>query len=228
MARTSTNLVNQAFNLFRIQKLINQVVPEKATFMNPFITVAREPGSGGAPIAKAVAEKLGFEFVDKQILEAIAKSTHKRTAIIKEIDEKSRNRVEDIIHSVLNLEYVDDAKYITELGRVVASYASKGNVVILGRGSHLLTPMAKGLHVSVTAPKHVRIRRAMEYEGFDQQKARQVIGDVEESRNKFIKQYFTSDAKRRNVYDLTINTSFYSVLEVRDIIIEAFKQKFSK
>jgi len=196
--------------------------------MNPFITIAREPGSGGAPIAKSVAEKLGFELVDKQILEAIAKSIQKRTAIVKEIDEKSRNSIEDIIHSVLNLEYVDDSKYIAELGRVVASYASKGNVVILGRGSHLLTPMAKGLHVSITAPKHVRIRRAMEHEGFDLQKAREVIDRVEESRNQFIKQYFTSDAKRRNVYDLTINTSFFSVLEARDIIIEAFKQKFSK
>jgi cytidylate kinase len=223
-------LINKIINGLNIRDRLN--IPYAAniedSFIIPFITVARDPGSGGAPIAKAVAEKLGFTFVDEQIVDEIAHSTKKRTEIIKAVDEKSRSKIKDIIHSMFNSEYVDDVKYVTELARVILTYALKGRVVILGRGANFITPYGKGLHVNITAPYETRVQRAMDYEGLNKEQAKEVIAKVQKERDDFVKQYFLSNSKRATAYDLTINTEYYKVNEARDIILEAFYRKFSR
>lgn len=219
-------LINRALQLFNVRERIAQPHDADSSFINPFITVARDPGSGGAPIAKAVADKIGFTFVDDVIIDEIARSTRKRNAIIREIDEKYRSKIEDVVHSILNVEYVDEESYITALVRVLLSYAHQGKCVILGRGANFITPFGKGLHVSITAPYEIRIQRAMDYEGHSREKAIDVVAKVEEERNKFIKQYFKANAKQRNAFDLTLNTAYFTVPQARDIIIEAFRQKF--
>lgn len=197
-------------------------------FAHPFITIAREPGSGGAPIARAVAKKLGFECIDEQLIDDIAHSIKKRKAIIKQIDERSRTRMEDIVHSLLNPDYIDDLKYMTELTKVILTYAHKGQVVIVGRGGNFVTPFGKGLHVNITAPYGVRVERAMEYEGFNREKAEQVIADTEKERKNFVKQYLQRDPSKINSYDMTLNTTFFKVDDARDLIIETFYHKFPR
>lgn len=229
MAAKYYRMVDKALGYFNLKKKLEGSLsfPDEETYMRPFITVAREPGSGGAPIAKAVADKLGFEFVDDQIVEDIAKSTKKRRAIIREIDEKSRSQIDDLIHSLLNVEYVGDEEYVMELVRTIIAYAHKGHCVILGRGANFITPFGKGLHINIVAPYVVRVRRAMDYEGLSEKQAKDVIAKVEREREEFVKQYFSSNIKQRNVFDLTLNTTFFTVNQAREVILEAFKQKFA-
>lgn len=220
-------LINRALTLFQVREkiFVSDNAPE---FQKPFITIAREPGSGGAPIAALVAKKLGFELVDDQLVEEIARKTKRRSAIIKEIDEKSRSKIEDLVHSLLNMEYLDEESYIQELVRAILTYAHQGRCVILGRGANFITPFARGLHVSITAPKEVRVQRAMDYENLSRRRAENVLTKVEEERAKFVSQYFNSNTKQRNVFDLTLNTAYFSVPKATEIILEAFKQKFPR
>jgi len=228
MAVRYYNLVNKALHWVDLREYLRDTFGmTEDSFHNPFITIAREPGSGGAPIAKAVADKLGYEFIDDQIVQEIARSTKKRKAIIQAIDEKSRTRIEDIVHSLVNVEYVDEETYISELVQIILSHAHKGKCVILGRGANFITPFAKGLHVSITAPYDVRVQRAMDYEGHTEARAKEIIAKTEEERSNFVKQYFKRNIKNRTVFDLTLNTHYFTVNQARDVIIEAFKQKFS-
>lgn len=201
---------------------------EEEVFSKPFITVSREPGSGGAPIAKLVAEKLGFEFADKEILEEIAASTKCSLDEVKEIDEKTRGQINEIVQSIIGQECLTDLTYIQELGRVILLYAQHGHCVILGRGGNFITPFANGLHVRITAPRQVRIQRAIDYEGYSKKHAKAVITKVEEERRKFVKRYFNHDQTKANAYDLTINTTYFDLEDVRDIIIKAFCHKFKR
>ena len=223
--------LNKTFGLLSLKKKAERSsndVYQESLFIKPFITIAREPGSGGAIIAKAVADKLGFELVDKQIIEEIAKSVKRRKEVIASLDEKTRGAVEDLLDSVLDPEYVNEEKYISELFKIVIAYAHQGQVVILGRGANFITPFAKGLHVNIVAPYTVRVKRAMDFEGLSREKAREVIARVERERSDFVKRYISSDIKKRNAYDLTLNTTYFRINEARDITIEAFKQKFSR
>jgi len=222
-------LVNKIINRLNLQdKLAFLDVEVSNAFPRPFITVAREPGSGGAPIGREVAKKLGFVCVDEQIIDQIARSTKKRKSLIQSIDEKNRSIIDDLIHSVLNEEYVDDLKYVQELVKVILTYAHQGNVVIIGRGANFITPFAKGLHVNVTAPYRVRVERAMEYEGLNEPQAKERIAKVESERKMFVKQYFRRDINRPNSYDLTINTTAFDMKQASDLIVDAFTLKFSR
>lgn len=198
------------------------------SFQKPFITISREPGSGGAPVAKLLAEKLGFTLVDRQIINEIAKSTKKRKDVIRAVDEKSRSAIDDIIHSLLNEDYIDDLRYIQELVRVVLIYAHQGHCVILGRGANFITPFAYGLHVRITAPYQVRVGRAVNYEGYSHNQAKKIIAEVEKERREFVKQYFNKKISKSNAYDLTINTTYFDIEDSRDIIIKAFCHKFKR
>lgn len=223
-------LINKIVNHLKIRDSLVRsfVMAPESSFIKPFFTIAREPGSGGAPIAKAVAEKIGFEYIDDQIIEEIAKSTKKRRAIIQAVDEKHRTAIEDMVHSLLNKEYIDDTKYMRELVRILLTYANRGHCVILGRGANFITPFAKGLHVNITAPYKVRVQRAMDFEGHSEERAKEVIAQVEAEREKFVKQYFRQDSNKKNAFDLTLNTTYFTVDEAREVILEAFYRKFSR
>ncbi|MCA9373106.1 cytidylate kinase-like family protein [Candidatus Woesebacteria bacterium] len=199
----------------------------ESIFAKPFITIAREPGSGGAPIAKALAEKLKYEYVDEQLVEEVARSTRRRKEVIRSLDEKSRSAVEDLVHSVMNPEYVNESRYTQELFHTILAYAYKGEVVILGRGANFVTPFARGLHALIVAPYEVRVQRAMDFEGHSRDKAKQVIKEVEDQRRDFVKQYISKDVRKPYVYDLTINTQFFTIEQSRDLVISALKKKFA-
>ena len=44
--------------------------------MNQIITVSREFGSGGRELAKQLAEKLGFQYYDKEIITEMVKNSN--------------------------------------------------------------------------------------------------------------------------------------------------------
>jgi cytidylate kinase len=223
-------LINKVITSLKLRDsgLLPSHLSDDASFTKPFITIAREPGSGGAPIARLLAQRLGFTFIDDQIIEEIAKSTKKRKEIIKAVDEKSRTVINDVLHSLLNDEYVDDVKYVTELVRLILVYAHQGHTVILGRGANFITPFAHGLHVRITAPYEVRVQRAVHHEGFTEKKAKEVIANVEKEREQFVKQYLSKEAHKSNAYDLTINTTYLGMEDAVNIISEAFYNKFKR
>lgn len=199
---------------------------DSSKFSSPFITIAREPGSGGHPIGRLVAKKLGFQFLDDELLDEVAKSTKKNKTIINSIDEKGRSAIDDLVQGLVNPEYVSDLTYVSELIKVILSYAYQGNVVILGRGANFVTPFAKGLHVRITAPYDTRIQRAVDYEGHTQKKAKKVVGKIEKDRNDFVKQYLQKDIRDADYYDLTLNTAYLTPEQSADLIVSLYYSKF--
>jgi len=219
---------NDFFSLKRsARKAFTSVNVDDSLFTRPFITIAREPGSGGAPIAKLVAKKLGYELVDEKLIDEVARSTKRRRDVIKSIDEKSRSTIEDLVQSSLNPEYLGEQRYIRTLFRVILTYAHKGRTVIVGRGANFVTPFTKGLHVWVTAPYETRVKTAMKFEGHSLETAKEIIAKVEKERRDFVNQYISENARKPLVYDVTINTKCFSIDQASEIIVAALKQKFS-
>jgi cytidylate kinase len=196
--------------------------------LSPIITVSRDPGSGGKPIAQALAKKLGFKFYDKELVDKIAKSAKMRRSLLDEIDEKGRTLMTDFVHQMLNPDYVSDIEYMRHLCKVVLSIAYKGKAVILGRGANFITPLASGFHVRIVAAKNVRIKRAMKYDGLTSSQAKKEIGKVEKDREDFIKQYFDEKIGDLDFYDMILNTTFYNIEQASKVIETGFRQKFTK
>lgn len=201
----------------------------KKTSLNgfkPFITISREPGSGGRPIAEAVAKELGFELYDEKFVEEISKSAKRRTDLIKSIDEKSRSLVADILQSVLNPDYISDMTYMRHVAKVVLSRAHRGKVIFLDRGANFIVPSGSALRVRIQAPYPARVARAIKYENIDLEQAKETIRAHDQERKDFVRQYFGKNISTANYYDLVINTMHMTMEDAKDIIILAYKKKF--
>lgn len=208
-----------------VNRMSDSLLQRDVTF-GPFIAVSRDPGSGGKPIAELVAKKLGFTFYNKKLIHEIAKSSNTRDDIMQDIDEKARTMIDDLVHNILNPEYVSEQRYFKYLCKVMLTLAQKGKAVFLGRGSNFITPRAYGLHVRVTAPYRVCVARAVQYEKIPYLRAREKVGKTMTERADFVKEYFGKDIVNPKYYDLTINTTYYSIEAASELVINAFKLKF--
>lgn len=211
---------------FAHEELKNRIKNLERMALQPFITVARDPGSGGKPIAQAVAKRLKFKFYDDALIEEIAKSVKKRKKVIEEVDEKARGLIQELVHQLLNPEYISETAYINHLIKVTLGLAHQGKAVFVGRGANLFTPPAEGLHVLVTAPKWVRVKRAVEYENIDKPEAVERVTKITSERKKFVSTYFGKNYTNLNYYDLVINTRFFSIEAATDLVVAAYASKF--
>ena len=57
------------------------------------VSISREFGSGGRDIARKVAEDMGLELYDRNMLEDIAKAMNIEPEVLEDIDEKPRNKL---------------------------------------------------------------------------------------------------------------------------------------
>ncbi len=218
---TARNVLEKEEVVAEIERRLAEEKPFK-----PYITFSREPGSGGKPIAHLVAKRLGFKLYDRRLIERVAERMRKPAKLMSRVDEKGRSGITDFVQSMFNPDYISDEVYFRNLCQVVYRLIQKGGVVIVGRGANFIAPKAYGLQVQVVAPYRVRVARAIQYEGIDFVKAREIIQHVSADREVFVKQYFGKDIRSPKYYDLTLNTTFYSIEKAADLIISAYKAKF--
>lgn len=225
MRRISDILTNNLLpKLAAVPHLVNK--PKTSHSFRPIITVSREPGSGGRPIAEMVAKTLRFELYDEKFIEDIAKSTKRRADLIKSVDEKARGIVTDVLQSILNPDYISDMTYIRHAAKVILTRAHRGKAIFLDRGANFIIPTEWALRVRIQAPYAVRVARAVKHEGIDATRARSIIQKHDAERKDFVRQYFDKNISNANSYDLVLNTTHMTLEDARDLIIFAFKKKF--
>src|SRR6266542_985341 len=108
------------------------------------VTLSRQYGAGGLRIGPALAEALGFNFVDREIVEEAARRLGVEPKVAEERDERTPAIVEEIglALAVASPEFgipavprLDDRILAEATKRVILFLGSAGGYVILGRGS---------------------------------------------------------------------------------------------
>lgn len=182
------------------------------------ITISREMGSGGIPIAHKVAEKLGYTLVDGDALKQAATAHGLSPEAFEKADEKPPAFVEELDEQIeLDLHRIELA---------ILEYAINGNVIIYGRGGQdLLRDMECVFRVRVIAPFEDRVERWAEREWLDPDIARVLVRKSDQQRAGFIKYYFNRDWQDPLGYDLTINTQRLSEEMAVRLICDGIKDK---
>ncbi|MDT8442239.1 MAG: cytidylate kinase family protein [Desulfuromonadales bacterium] len=166
----------------------------------PIITISRQMGSGGIPIAHKVAETLGYTLIDGDAIIEVAAAYGLSAEAVEEADEKPPHFVDKLDNKqVLDLNLIE---------LIILEYALKGNVIIYGRGGQdLLKEIKSKLRVRIIAPFEERVERWAEREWLDPDRARYLVRKSDQQRAGFIKYYFDRDWDDPLGYDLIINTA---------------------
>lgn len=198
---------------------------DKAEAQIPVITVSMEPGSGGSIIAQGIAERLGFDWFHRDIVEKIAKTAKIRSKVVNSLEKERLTGVKDFISSLVEEHYIHPDTYLRHLLPVISTIAKHGRAVIVGRGANFILPAEDIFAVRVIAPLKKRIREvALNHNATTEEAKRRVIR--RESRRKaFIRRTFNADISDPIHYDLTINTGKMSIDAAVEAVIGAVEAK---
>jgi cytidylate kinase len=121
---------------------------------------------------------------------------------------------------------VDEERYEKTITSIITELASKGNIVIAGRGSQIiLKNVPNALHCLCIAPQDYRARWVVERENLSYQAALVRARDQEKAWAGFHRRIFKADVYDHNLYDLVVNTGRLSLEAAAEAIAVAAKQK---
>ncbi len=184
------------------------------------LTVAREFGSGGAAIARLVAEKLGWRLLDNALILEIAN----RASVDPEMARKLDEQVDSWVHRVsrralwygapsavasVTGDEVFDAQTVAKLARelVLRAY-EEGNCVIVGRGAQCtLQSKSDVFHAFVYGPWAQRVSRIRMRGSASDREAGDRISSTDSVRENYVKTHFGCAWKDPHLYDLMISSA---------------------
>ena len=170
-----------------------------------YLCISREAGAGGSDIAQLVGQELGWEVLDKNLVDRVAERFQLSRTMLEQVDETPSSWIWDVLGTWMDHKIITHDKYVARLGRVVLAAVRHGNVVLVGRGAQFLLPREKGLAVRIIAPLKYRIAEIVRREGLSQTDASRVIEETDLGRRDFVLSYFQKDIDDPHLYDLVIN-----------------------
>ncbi len=173
------------------------------------ITVTREYGAGGYEVARRLAEILGWELLDRELLHRAAELEHLPDTELERLDEKAVSLADRLRF------HPPHQKYIHGLREAARQAAARGNVVLVGRGTgHLLAGLPDVFHLRLSAPREWRARRmaAQEKWTFEQAMARCAAED--DTRDRFTRYFFGQAPLRPAAYHAVFNTGRVPLADV--------------
>ncbi len=106
--------------------------------MNTIITISREYGAGGTSIGRRVAQELGIEIYDRDIIRSTVLKTGLDAGVI-EHEEEEISRGDAFLRMITPAAYFDRREAIREIERgVILGFARKGPCVLLGRCADII------------------------------------------------------------------------------------------
>ena len=190
----------------------------------PVITVSMEPGSGGSRIAQEVAERLGFDYFHRDIIQGIAKSAKIRASVIDTLEKERLSGIDDFIASLYKDQYLYPGIYMQHLLKVVNTIAKHGRAVIVGRGANFILPSEERFGVRVIAPLEIRIQNVVRTYGVKEEEARLRVIRREAKRGAFVKKSYDADISNPENYDLIINTGRMPIESAVETVVAAVKR----
>jgi len=182
------------------------------------VTVSHEMGSGGAEIGAALAERLGYRYVDQDM---ITQAAHQYG-----VGEEKLTQLDETKPSLFERFDVETRQYITVLQSALLDVAELDNVVLMGRGGQmLLRGITHVLRIRVMAPFDMRVKRVMKKmagrmgESVDVRTTAEMVRRNDHEKFGRMRYLYDVDWGDPALYDAVINTDKLSIEAGVDLII---------
>jgi cytidylate kinase len=203
--------------------------------MRRVVCISRADGAGGEEVGKLVAERLGFLYVDAEIVVRAATRGGLDPGVVADA-ERRRSLVRRVLDAFAEtggsgwggLAPTAATKEPTEddvqalIREAIAETTARGRVVIGGHAaSHAVDSTSDCLRVFVTASRTTRTARAAEAEHADPSSAERLIKDSDAGRADYLKRFYDISRELPTHYDLVVNTDTLSLEAAAALISRA-------
>ena len=200
--------------------------------MNKIITIGREFGSGGRELGRKLAELLGIEYYDKEIIEEISKRTELSEKYVHQI-------VENDPHALFPITVGHTFAYIHHHGiehqhavyreqcEVLKDMAEKSSCVIVGRCADYILKDYNPLKLFVYSNMEHKVERCKSMadisEHFTDKQLEKHIKEVDKSRARYYRFYTGKEWGDKLNYDICINTATTNIDRVVTLLAKMIK-----
>ena len=162
------------------------------------ITISRQMGSGGSYIGRLVARRLGFRYLDKEILYEAARRLGTDEKFLADRDQKSSGFLDNFLRT---LPYgtvpvvippvgppISDSELFSLECTIMEEIARRESSVIVGRGAfQVLKGLPGTVRIFMHAPLEFRTNRIMQVQDItDARQAESRLNESDQQRSKFV------------------------------------------
>ncbi|MBV8164156.1 MAG: cytidylate kinase-like family protein [Candidatus Eremiobacteraeota bacterium] len=196
------------------------------------VAIGRELGSGGREVGELIAERLGVELLDKQIVDLVAARLGAPASYVEAHDEHVEGFV-DRLFRVITSAYPEayaaegipdwsEERLVELTGSIIKEHAATHSLVVIGRGAPLLLRDRRdAVRAFITAPFDVRVQRVQARTGCALDFAAREVKKSDQHRLAYMRQHYNVDWRDPGLYDIVLNTEHLSPEAAAEMIIAA-------
>ena len=192
------------------------------------ITIARSYGSGGRVLGQRLAEELGMNCYDKELLRMASDQSGINEKMFGQLDEKVKKtplfRIAKNIYTgdVLTPDdnaYTSDNNVFNYQAKVIRELAEEESCIIIGRcADFILKDMEYVVRMFLYAPREYRIDQIIDLEGGYRKDVEKKVDSTDSLRAEYYKYHTGKDWYDARNYDLCLDTSKLDYIDVSDIV----------
>jgi cytidylate kinase len=180
------------------------------------IAISRQVAALGDEIAAALAEKLGYKFIDRKAIEKRIIELGFSEDKLKKYDERKPGFFASLAK--------DRDEYLDYLQTAVLEAAAEDNCVLIGRGAFVILENVPNLvSVRFVARDDIRLIRLMNEFGWDEKRVQQRIEESDANRLGFHKSFFNLNVENSSHFHMVLNTGLLDVELASNMIVELCK-----
>ena len=208
------------------------------------VTINRELGSGGRTVGRMLAEKLGVEFYDKALIEALQKKYNLNIEQIEKLKGQNHAWWAEFARSMFSvdlgvpnygkmnalyylavMDFTDVKPTSKEMfeseTEILKGIAEVESCVVAGRsGFYVFRDHPNHLNVFIQASMPYRVERVMRKQQITEEEAVKTIKKVDKMRENYVKKYTGLSRYDTRNYDLVISADGKSEEQIVDIIMK--------
>lgn len=206
--------------------------------MRTTITISRQLGCGGTYIGQLIATRLGFKYVDREVLHLAAQEFGCDTETVAAREERISSFWERIFSGLTfgtpeapytppPLRNFTDEELFDKQTEILKRIVSRNNCVVIGwAGVHVLPRHPGMFSVFCHAPDSFRLKRIMElYEAHTKEDARTMMEESDEMRKRYFAAMTGYDWACAENYQLSIDTSLFPLDDIAELVIQLLRRK---
>lgn len=226
MTRSISELVGRQLKKWEIQQKDVPVQDRAKRQQRPVVAVSREYGAAGEMLGGMIANALGFDLFDNELVTRIAQSAQVREQVVSSLDGRRQTAIDEYLTGLFSGSTFTESDFLRHLCRVLFVIGRHGRAVVMGRGARFVFDPKQTLRVRVVAPLEARTIRVAERESLTLELARRRILQKDAERMAFCHEHFHRQAGEVLANDLIINTVYLTPEHAANLVSTAFKQRF--
>lgn len=195
-------------------------------FHFPCITISREFGCEGIPLAESLVRKLGtsdypWVLFHRELITQLTEKEDLRKELVESVEPEHRGQLHQyfehlLIHKPTNVELY---KKMAETLRILAV---RGRSVILGSGAAIITAdIENSLHIRLQADMEFKVDRVSRVLGVSKNEAKEKILTADAKREQFIFDFTRKDVRDPSHYHLVFDNRRFTSEHITDLVYKA-------